>query len=133
MILRFSPIALLAVVALSGCAKKHSYQDDPSFAAGPAQVSVSHVKTRADDGSSVFVTVDGKDAGQLNGGENKDLFLTPGKHKIGGYVATLFGLGRVTISPVEITTAQGEVKHVAYEVKSDKPTFTALSTPPSEG
>ncbi|RPD99806.1 hypothetical protein BBB56_13235 [Candidatus Pantoea deserta] len=132
MISRFSPIAILAVVALSGCAKKNAAQDDPSFTAGPALVSVSHVKTRTDDGSSVFVTVDGKDAGMLNGGQNKDLFLTPGKHKIGGYVSTLFGLGRVTINPVEITTAQGEVKHVAYEVKSDKPTFTEW-TPPSEG
>jgi hypothetical protein len=132
MISRFSPIALFAVAALSGCANKHSYQDDPSFAAGPAQVSVSHVMTRTDDGSSVFVTVDGKDAGTLNGGQSKDLFLTPGKHKIGGYVATLFGLGRVTINPVEVTTAKGEVKHVAYEVKSDKPTFTEW-TPPAEG
>ena len=133
MILRFSPIALIAVVALAGCAKKHSYQDDPTFTAGPAQVSVSHVMTRTDDGSSVFVTVDGKDAGKLNGGQSKDLFLTPGKHKIGGYVATLFGLGRVTIDPVEINTAKGEVKHVAYEVKSDKPTFTEWTPPSAEG
>ncbi|MBA2815900.1 hypothetical protein [Candidatus Pantoea persica] len=133
MMSRFNPLAVVALVALSGCAKKQASQDDAGFTAGSAQVSVSHVRTHADDGSSVFVTVDGKDAGQLNGGQSKDLFLTPGKHKIGGYVATLFGLGRVTINPVEVTTAKGEVKHVAYEVKKDKPTFTEWTPPAEQG
>lgn len=130
MISRFSLVALVAAVALSGCAKNTTGNNE--FDAGPAQVSVSHIMTRTDDGSSVFVTVDGKDAGMLNGGQSKDLFLTAGKHTIGGYVSTLFGLGKVTIDPVEVTTANGKVKHVAYEVKRDKPTFTEWTPPPSE-
>lgn len=93
------------------------------FSSGPTQIDVSHIVTRADDGSTITLTIDGTEAGLLKRGEKRALFVTPGKHKVGGYVQTLFGLGRVTIPPVEITTTPDKVKHVAYSVTRTKPAF----------
>lgn len=93
------------------------------FSSGPTQIDVSHIVTRADDGSSITLTIDGTEAGILKRGEKHALFVEPGKHKVGGYVQTLFGLGRVTIPAVEITTVPGKVKHVAYSVTRTKPAF----------
>lgn len=93
------------------------------FSSGPTQIDVSHIVTRADDGSSITLTIDGTEAGILKRGEKRALFVEPGKHKVGGYVQTLFGLGRVTIPAVEITTVPGKVKHVAYSVTRTKPAF----------
>ncbi|BAK13905.1 hypothetical protein PAJ_p0038 (plasmid) [Pantoea ananatis AJ13355] len=36
---------------------------------------------------------------------------------------TLFGLGRVTIDPLEVTTSPEDVKKVAYTVTRNKATF----------
>lgn len=93
------------------------------FSSGPTQIDVSHIVTRADDGSSITLTIDGTEAGILKRGEKRALFVEPGKHKVGGYVQTLFGLGRVTIPAVEITTVPGKVKNVAYSVTRTKPAF----------
>ncbi|MBE5253823.1 MAG: hypothetical protein QRY16_12135 [Enterobacterales bacterium endosymbiont of Blomia tropicalis] len=120
---RFILAAITAATLLAGCAK-HSSEDAPNeFAAGPTQIDVSHIMTRADDGSNVYLTVDGKDAGELLNGESKLIYVPAGKHTVGGYVPTLFGLGRVTIAPVEITTSPESVKKVAYSVTRNKATF----------
>lgn len=94
------------------------------FSSGPTQIDVSHIVTRADDGSSITLTIDGTEAGILKRGEKRVVFVEPGKHKVGGYVQTLFGLGRVTIPAVEITTVPGKVKNVAYSVTKTRPAFT---------
>ncbi len=127
---RFTLAAAVAAMALTGCAKHPAAEAETSqaFTSGPAQVSVSHISSRADDGSSVFLTVDGNDAGMLARGESKELRMAPGKHKVGGYVRTLFGFGQVTIQPVEITTEAGQVKRVAYSVQKDKPSFAEEPT-----
>lgn len=94
------------------------------FSSGPTQIDVSHIVTRADDGSSITLTIDGTEAGILKRGEKRAVYVEPGKHKVGGYVQTLFGLGRVTIPAVEITTVPGKVKNVAYSVTKTRPAFT---------
>ena len=120
---RFSLAVVTVAAVLTGCAK-HAASDAPDeFAAGPTQIDVSHIKTRADDGSNVFLTVDGKDAGELPDGQSKLLHVPTGKHQVGGYVPTLFGLGRVTIAPIEVTTSPEDVKKVAYTVTRNKASF----------
>ncbi|MEG3111644.1 MULTISPECIES: hypothetical protein [Pantoea] len=120
---RFTLAAITAATLLAGCAK-HSSKDAPNeFAAGPTQINVSHIVTRADDGSNVYLTVDGKDAGELLNGDSMLIHVPAGKHKIGGYVPTLFGLGRVTIAPVEVTTSPENVKKVAYSVTRNQASF----------
>ncbi|MEJ5078142.1 hypothetical protein [Erwinia sp. MYb535] len=94
-----------------------------AFAAGPTQLNVTHVISRADDGS-VILTIDGVEAGTLTRGENKELYVPEGKHKVGGYVQTLFGLGRVTIPSVDVTTKTDQATHVSYSVTKNKPAFT---------
>ncbi|MFC0140667.1 hypothetical protein ACFFJN_11570 [Erwinia mallotivora] len=131
MIYRFTLAALTAAITLTGCAK-HSAEDtaEQDYATGPSQVTVSHVVSRTDDGSSIIVTVDGKDAGPLVRGETTDLHMLPGKHKVGGYVPTLYGYGRVTIQPVEIAAVPDQVKHITYSVLKNKPTFTETAATP---
>lgn len=121
--------ALAVATTLAGCAK-HPAADTTAdaataddFTTGPTQIDVSHVITRADDGSHIYLTVDGKDAGELPNGESKIVHVPAGKHEVGGYVRTLFGLGRVTIDPLEVTTSPEDVKKVAYTVTRNKATF----------
>lgn len=121
---RYTLAVVTVAAVLAGCAKKNAASDAPDeFAAGPTQIDVSHIKTRADDGSNVFLTVDGKDAGELPDGQSKLLHVPAGKHQVGGYVPTLFGLGRVTIAPIEVTTSPDDVKKVAYTVTRNKASF----------
>jgi len=120
---RFTLTVATAAVVLTGCARHGATDAATDFAAGPTQIDVSHIKTRADDGSNVFLTVDGKDAGELPDGQSKLLHVPAGKHQVGGYVPTLFGLGRVTIAPIEVTTSPDDVKKVAYTVTRNKASF----------
>lgn len=120
---RFTLAVVTVAAVLTGCAKHAPEDATDEFAAGPTQIDVSHIKTRADDGSSVFLTVDGKEAGKLPKGESRLLHVPAGKHQVGGYVATLFGMGRVTIAPIEVTTSPEDVKKVAYTVTRNKAAF----------
>ena len=105
--------------------------DSPSpFESGPTLVNVSHKITRTDDGSSVYLTVDGQNAGLLQKGENKEIRLPAGKHQIGGYVETLFGFGKVTIASVDITTDPNAPKNVVYAVTRQKPGFSETNEAP---
>jgi len=128
---RFTLAAVTAAVVLTGCARHAANAAPSEFAAGPTQIDVSHIKTRADDGSNVFLTVDGKDAGPLPNGESMLLHVPAGKHQVGGYVPTLFGLGRVTIAPIEVTTSPDDVKKVAYTVTRNKASF--VENPDEQG
>ncbi|ORM63624.1 hypothetical protein PRCB_18870 [Pantoea rodasii] len=139
---RFTLAALTAALMLTGCAR-HAADSSataqaeapaaapiennniPSqFESGPTVINVSHMITRTDDGSSVYLTVDGQDAGLLQKGENKEIRVAEGKHQIGGYVQTLFGFGKVTIASVDITTDTKGPKNVVYSVTRQKPTFS---------
>lgn len=144
MICRFTLAVAMAAVALTGCASHKKDESATSsitasaanifkgpaqvsaedFANGPTVVNVSHVTSRTDDGSAVYVTVDGKDAGALIRGQSMQLHLPAGEHQVGGYVPTLLGFGRVTIPAVKVTTSPDKVKQVAYSTALKKPAFT---------
>lgn len=125
---RFALAAVAAVLALTGCAK--SKTDDPTsaFDFGSSRVTVTHIPTKTDDGTTIYVTVDSKDAGALGTGKSLELQLPEGKHTVGGYARTL--IGRVTISPVEVSTSSDVVSHVTYSIANSKPTFTVRASTP---
>ncbi|AUX72704.1 hypothetical protein [Erwinia pyrifoliae] len=141
MFYRSTLVTLAATLALAGCSHKaaeapatvevSAAEATPAvseFAAGPTQINVSHILTRADDGSTVILTIDDKEAGMLGRGDSKALFVSAGKHKVGGYVQTLFGLGRVSIQSVDVTTNTDQAVHVAYSVTRNKPAFAVTSS-----
>lgn len=125
---RFALAAIAAVLVLTGCAK--SKTDDPTsaFDFGSSRVTVTHIPTKTDDGTTIYVTVDSKDAGALGTGKSLELQLPEGKHTVGGYARTL--IGRVTISPVEVSTSSDVVSHVTYSIANSKPTFTVRASTP---
>lgn len=149
MICRFTLAAVMATLTLAGCASQP--KSEPSapkasadtrffngpaqisahdFSEGPTEVKVSHVISRTDDGSPIYVTVDGNDAGAIIRGQSLELHLPAGEHQIGGYVPTLLGFGRVTVQSVKITTRPDQVKQVAYSVTRSKPAFTEKAALP---
>lgn len=137
MINRYTLVAFTAALALTGCAKitaatsaagsaAHaalvpSQPDAPDFSSGPTAITVTHIRTLADDGAPIYVTVDGTDAGILAAGQTVVLHLPAAKHKIGGYARSL--IGRVTIAPVEVTSTTNTVQHVNYSVTNAAPAF----------
>ncbi|MBK4784076.1 MAG: hypothetical protein FT714_06880 [Pantoea sp. Pent] len=150
---RFTLATLTATLLLTGCAR-HAASDSSAdaaaaeapatasapvenndsaspFASGPTVINVSHLVTRTDDGSSVYVTVDGQEAGLLQKGESKKLRVPAGKHQIGGYVQTLFGFGKVTIPAVDVTTDTNGPKNVVYSVTRQKPQFSESAATPN--
>lgn len=125
---RFTLAAVAAVLALTGCAKSKTADQAPAFDFGSTRVTVTHVPTKTDDGTRLYVTIDGKDAGALGIGESMELQLPEGKHKVGGYARSL--VGRVTISPVEVATSRDVISHVTYSVANLKPTFLVRASTP---
>jgi hypothetical protein len=157
MLSRFTLATLMATIMLTGCARLAAVtgtshdstatadasaaqpatgapidnNDSPSpFETGPTVINVSHLVTRTDDGSSVYVTVDGQDAGLLKKGEKREIRVAPGKHQIDGYVQTLFGFGKVTIASVDVTTDPNSPKNVVYSVTRQKPAFSETDASP---
>ncbi|WP_413738902.1 hypothetical protein ACL2XP_12945 [Sodalis sp. RH21] len=132
MINRFTLTAIAAAFALTGCVKHVTSSNEPvaaDFTNGPTLVTVTHVPAPTADGATVFVTVDGNDAGALATGESVALHVPAGSHQIGGYARSL--IGRVTIPPVNVTTTADTPKHIAYTVTKSKPTFAELSAGPN--
>lgn len=133
MINRFTLAAVAAAFALTGCVK-HSIDEPvaakpaPDFSTGPTLVTVTNVPARTADGATLYVTVDGDDAGALTTGESVALRVPAGTHQIGGYARSL--IGRVTIPSVKITTTADSEKHVVYTVMKSKPTFTEIADDP---
>ncbi|GDX04754.1 hypothetical protein [Buttiauxella sp. A111] len=125
---RFTLAAVAAALALTGCAKSKNADQAPAFDFGSSRVTVTHIPTKTDDGTQIYVTVDDKDAGALGTGENIEVQLPEGKHKVGGYARSL--IGRVTISPVEVTTSRDVISHVTYSVAKGKPTFIVRASTP---
>ncbi|OAT23165.1 hypothetical protein M977_00937 [Buttiauxella gaviniae ATCC 51604] len=125
---RFALAAIAAVLALTGCAKSKTADPTSAFDFGSSRVTVTHVPTKTDDGTTIYVTIDSKDAGALGTGKSLELQLPEGKHTVGGYARTL--IGRVTISPVEVSTSSDVVSHVTYSIANSKPTFTVRASTP---
>ncbi len=151
MLSRFTLATLMATLMLTGCARLAAVtgtspdstatadtsaaqpatgapienNDTPTpFESGPTVINVSHLVTRTDDGSTIYLTVDGQNAGLLQKGEKKEIRVAPGKHQIGGYVQTLFGFGKVTIASMDVTTDPNSPKNVVYSLTRQKPTFS---------
>ncbi|GBU13711.1 hypothetical protein AwEntero_23120 [Enterobacterales bacterium] len=127
---RFTLAIIAAAITLTGCTKHHIGEPAPDFTSGDTLVTVTHIPAKTDDGTTVFVTVDGNDAGTLKTGQSIALRVPAGAHKVGGYARTL--IGRVTIAPVEITTTDTTTRYVAYSITKTKPTFSELSSDPSQ-
>ncbi|WP_413498662.1 hypothetical protein [Buttiauxella gaviniae] len=125
---RFALAAIAAVLALTGCTKSKTADPTSAFDFGSSRVTVTHVPTKTDDGTTIYVTIDSKDAGALGTGKSLELQLPEGKHTVGGYARTL--IGRVTISPVEVSTSSDVVSHVTYSIANSKPTFTVRASTP---
>lgn len=128
MINRFTLAAMTAAVTLSGCAKHSVNETVADFSQGDTLVEVTHLPARTADGATIFVTVDGSEAGALPVGESMALHVPAGAHQVGGYARSL--IGRVTIPSVNITTAPDSTRYVAYTVTKSKPLFTELSEDP---
>lgn len=127
---RFTLAIIAAAITLTGCAKHPTGEPAAAFVNGDTLVTVTHVPAKTDDGTTVFVTVDGNDAAALKTGQSVALRVPAGTHQVGGYARTL--IGRVTIAPVKITTSDTEAKHVAYSITKTKPTFSELNGDPSQ-
>lgn len=125
---RFILAAVAAVFALTGCAKPKTAEQKPTLDFGSTRVTVTHIPTKTDDGTKLYVTVDGKDAGALGIGESLEVRLPEGTHKVGGYARSL--IGRVTIAPVDVTTSSDAISHVTYSVANLKPTFLVRAKTP---
>lgn len=125
---RFTLAVVTAVLALTGCAKPKSAGQAPAFDFGSTRVTVTHIPSKTDDGTKLYVTVDGKDAGTLEVGESLEVRLPEGSHKVGGYARSL--IGRVTISPVDVTTSNNAISHVTYSVANLKPKFLVRAQTP---
>jgi hypothetical protein len=114
-------LTALAAFSLLGCAKPVTGEPAADFTTGETLVTVEHAWTRTDDGTTVFITVDGKDAAALKVGESVALRLPKGTYKIGGYARSL--VGKVSVAPVELTTTADGTKAVEYAVTRSKPMF----------
>lgn len=129
MIKRLTLVALATALTLTGCTKHATPTAETDFTNGPTLVTVTSVPARTADGETVYVTLDGTDAGTLATGESIELRVPAGSHQVGGYARSL--IGRVTIPSVKITTTPDSAKHVAYTVANRKPTFTELAADPA--
>jgi len=125
---RLTLAAVAAVFTQTGCAKTNTTAPATAFDLGSTRLTVAHVQTKTDDGTKIYVTIDGKDAGALGIGEDLEVQLPEGKHKVGGYARSL--IGRVTISPVDVTTSRNDISHVTYSVANLKPTFLVRAPTP---
>ncbi|MCT4703976.1 hypothetical protein MUA02_19155 [Enterobacteriaceae bacterium H20N1] len=114
-------LTALAAFSLLGCAKPVTGEPAADFTTGPTLVTVEHAWTRTDDGTTVYVTVDGKDAAALKVGESVALRLPEGTYQIGGYAKSL--IGKVSVAPVKLTTTANSKKAVEYAVTKSKPEF----------
>ncbi|CAK9884955.1 MAG: hypothetical protein XXXJIFNMEKO3_01347 [Candidatus Erwinia impunctatus] len=124
----FYPALLAGILLLTGCTGQQQKPPEAEFFAGNSPLTITHIITRADDGSSIRVTVDGYDAGLLKRGEHTTLHLPAGKHIVGGYVETLLGYGRVTIPPLTVTTQKQTIRQVEYSIRLNKPAFSDRGT-----
>lgn len=102
-------LAAVATFAVIGCAKPVTGEPTSDFNTGATLVTVKHAWTHIDDGATVYVTVEGKDAAAL---------------KIGGYAKSQ--IGKVSLAPVKLTTLAGTTRAVKYAVTKSKAAFIEI-------
>jgi len=128
MIQRILPVVIGITLLISGCAKKQEQQDGASFNLGATMLKVAHLPSPIADGSDLFITVDGKEAGLLPVGEAMLLQVPAGEHEVGGYARSL--IGRVTIPGLKVTTVADQPRFVAYRVARNTPLFNVRGIDP---
>jgi len=128
MIQRILPVVIGITLLISGCAKKQEQQDSASFNLGATMLKVAHLPSPIADGSDLFITVDGKEAGLLPVGEAMLLQVPAGEHEVGGYARSL--IGRVTIPGLKVTTVADQPRFVAYRVARNTPLFSVRGIDP---
>lgn len=128
MIQRIIPVFIGITLLLSGCAKQQSNQHTARFTAGTTLLKIAHLPSPIEDGSSLFITVDGKDAGRLKVGKAMLLQVPAGEHEVAGYARSL--IGSVTIPGLKVTTSPDAPRFVAYRVAQHDPLFMARGIDP---
>ena len=115
MIQRIIPFVIGITLLISGCTTQQDKQGTADFSAGATLLKIAHLPSPTADGSSLFITVDGKDAGPLAVNKAILLQLPAGDHQVGGYASSL--IGHVTIPGITVTTSADSPRFVAYQVK----------------
>lgn len=128
MMQRILPVVIGITLLISGCAKKQEQQEGASFSMGATLLKVAHLPSPIADGSDLFITVDGKEAGLLPVGEAMLLQVPAGEHEVAGYARSL--IGRVTIPGLKVTTAADQPRFVAYRVARNTPLFSVRGIDP---
>lgn len=128
MIQRILPVVIGITFLISGCAKKQEQQESTRFNLGTTLLKVAHLPSPIADGSDLFITVDGKEAGQLPVGEAMLLQVPAGEHEVAGYARSL--IGRVTIPGLKVTTVADQPRFVAYRVARNTPLFSIRGIDP---
>lgn len=128
MIQRIIPAVIGVTLLISGCAKKPEPQGVTDFSVGATLLKIAHLPSPTADGSGLFITVDGKEAGALPVGEAMLLQVPAGEHQVGGYARSL--VGRVTIPSLKVTTAADQPRFVAYRVARNTPLFSERGIDP---
>ncbi|WP_300002189.1 hypothetical protein [uncultured Cedecea sp.] len=128
MIQRILPAVIGIALLISGCAKKQENQESASFSMGATLLKVAHLPSPIADGSDLFITVDGKEAGLLPTGEAMLLQVPAGEHEVAGYARSL--VGRVTIPGLKVTTVADQPRFVAYRVARNTPLFSVRGIDP---
>lgn len=135
MIQRIIPVIIGITFIISGCAKNQDKQYVADFSTGATLLKVAHLASPTADGSSLFITIDGKEAGPLPVGEAMLLQVPAGDHEVGGYARTEIGSVaipalKVTIPSLKVTTAADQPRFVAYKVAQNAPLFSARGIDP---
>ena len=128
MIPRIIPFMVGIALLISGCAGRQDKQGVTDFTSGATLLKVAHLASPTADGSSLYITVDGKDAGLLPVGQAILLQVPAGDHKVGGYARSL--IGQVTIPDISVTTSADSPRFVAYKVKQYDPLLTLRGIDP---
>lgn len=128
MIQRLIPVVIGVTLLISGCVKKPEPQGVTDFSVGATLLKVAHLPSPTADGSGLFITVDGKEAGALPVGEAMLLQVPAGEHQVGGYARSL--IGRVTIPSLKVTTSADQPRFVAYRVARNTPLFSERGIDP---
>ncbi|MBS0848497.1 hypothetical protein [Citrobacter sp. JGM124] len=128
MIQRIAPFLIGITFLINGCANTQDKQSAADFNDGSTLLKVAHLASPTADGSALFITVDGKDAGFLPVGQAILLHVPAGKHEVGGYARSL--IGHVTIPGITVTTSLDVPRFVAYKVTQYDPLFTLRGIDP---
>lgn len=128
MMQRIIPAVIGITLLISGCATQQATQNIADFSVGATLLKVANLPSQTADGSRLFITVDGQQAGSLPAGKAMLLQLPAGEHQVGGYARSL--IGSVTIPGVNVTTSPDAPRFVAYQIIRNTPRFIVRGVDP---